>query len=1034
MAVPLIFIGTVYWQTANHLLIARYQKRKTHKELLEVVLVGDHCAGRNDLYVNHTEHTAESIKANFKFKILYFKKRWKKMIIIRLQIWNAEDLHSPFIRSFHSGTRGIMLIFDITNRKTFQRLDYWMQEIYKYSSDFEMVVVGNRCHLKNLRKVSVEEATKFAEQHRAVYIEISTDTGQNIEEAFVLLKGRMTMAIHSENKTPETPFGSKILDKNKEILLRNLHKAQKLHGTIPIRYLNIFVTGSGATGKTSFVNLLLQKKFNAIHDNTNVVHNSHAVSVRMSAGSSDNVSWMQYSSNFKMSLLRSTLISRESTEVPWIPVEEKDEASNTIQSEPSKTSDEQQYNSPAQQDDSLVEQVAGQLLKSDKDSMMLPFHSSTIPTIVHQTGEALNIINVLDTGGQPQYVHLLPTLDINPTVNFVVHDLSKNLDDEVLVECSQHGRHTFAPYHLRYSNLDMIKLLMSSANDALERSPSAIPHIVTNAGKNKRSHICLVGTHADKVSPEVGLKTADKLAATVGNAQCKASVWETAEGKVLFSVDNTTAGSLNSEDPVADVIRSRVESLSAEKEVYELPITWVLFELEIRDACAKQQKSYIPFDNCVSIAKEAGLISDVEEVRSALLHHHSLGVLLYFSEVPGLCNYVITDHQWWFDKLSSLVCVTFQQDSPTNQAVQKLKYEGLFSVDFLRHIEWKDDINQDFFLSLLAHKKIIAPVVKEKDEGVYFMPFVLPTFTLQQKDEILPGYGQLLGESLLFQFRSGVLPRGLFCSLVVELLQSLPNGWYPYFSHGGVHHTFSNLITFSLPDGYSLSLFDKVSYLEVQMRHIDNTSPTPTHGKASNHLASALKEVCAHLNFDYERLQYGFLCQCGKTNEDHIAVLPETTSSTMVYAECSIDNVFHMKVNSSQLKWFLYEEVAKTDSASANEIEMDLLAFKSTDQPDIKRSGMVLLREKVVPRIATDWNMVADYLGFEEEDKRLIGEKFHHDPIKCCEQLLEDWVSGDKGVSPKSWTKLIEVLRKSEGLVAVIEEIVEDLAMAGVSV
>ena len=96
-------------------------------------------------------------------------------------------------------------------------------------------------------------------------------------------------------------------------------------------------------------------------------------------------------------------------------------------------------------------------------------------------------------------------------------------------------------------------------------------------------------------------------------------------------------------------------------------------------------------------------------------------------------------------------------------------------------------------------------------------------------------------------------------------------------------------------------------------------------------------------------------------------------------------------------------------------------------------SGMVLLREKVVPRIATDWNMVADYLGFEEEDKRLIGEKFHHDPIKCCEQLLEDWVSGDKGVSPKSWTKLIEVLRKSEGLVAVIEEIVEDLAVAGVS-
>ena len=29
-------------------------------------------------------------------------------------------------------------------------------------------------------------------------------------------------------------------------------------------------------------------------------------------------------------------------------------------------------------------------------------------------------------------------------------------------------------------------------------------------------------------------------------------------------------------------------------------------------------------------------------------------VLIYFAEIPGLCDYVITDHQWWFDKLSSI--------------------------------------------------------------------------------------------------------------------------------------------------------------------------------------------------------------------------------------------------------------------------------------------------------------------------------------------------------------------------------------------
>ena len=71
-------------------------------------------------------------------------------------------------------------------------------------------------------------------------------------------------------------------------------------------------------------------------------------------------------------------------------------------------------------------------------------------TFAHQPGEVLNIITLLDTGGQPQYIHLLPTINIYPTVTFVVHDLSKSLDDQVLVEYSQQGKHMFTPYHLSY--------------------------------------------------------------------------------------------------------------------------------------------------------------------------------------------------------------------------------------------------------------------------------------------------------------------------------------------------------------------------------------------------------------------------------------------------------------------------------------------------------------------------------------------------------------------------------------------------------
>ena len=93
---------------------------------------------------------------------------------------------------------------------------------------------------------------------------------------------------------------------------------------------------------------------------------------------------------------------------------------------------------------------------------------------------------------------------------------------------------------------------------------------------------------------------------------------------------------------------------------------------------------------------------------------------------------------------------------------------------------------------------------------------------------------------------------------------------------------------------------------------------------------------------------------------------------------------------------------------------------------------MRLLHEMVIPRIAADWNIVADYLEYEVEDKQAIKEKFPDDPLRCCVELLEDWLSSGRGVSPKSWSRLTEVLKGIKSLTATTEIIIKDLAQAGV--
>ena len=93
---------------------------------------------------------------------------------------------------------------------------------------------------------------------------------------------------------------------------------------------------------------------------------------------------------------------------------------------------------------------------------------------------------------------------------------------------------------------------------------------------------------------------------------------------------------------------------------------------------------------------------------------------------------------------------------------------------------------------------------------------------------------------------------------------------------------------------------------------------------------------------------------------------------------------------------------------------------------------MRLLHEIVVPRIAAKWGVVADYLGYEVEYKQLIEKKCNHDPESCCVKLLEDWLSSNRGVTPKSWSKLIEVLGEIKSLKAATEKIVKDLTKVGV--
>ena len=707
-------------------------------------------------------------------------------------------------------------------------------------------------------------------------------------------------------------------------LQKSIDKAKAKGGKVQVRFIKVLFTGSGASGKTSFNNLLMKKNIDKVHHSTRVVQTKHAISVKKAlvvgsqqAGNSS-VIWLEMDNNSEVTHIRQLLLSSKKSISEDTSNQSCDEPVQ-VPKHPKPTSHGVTHPSPSRSVTQLVSKRVTSLfshapkVKSKnletfdtlvKSALQGSSSHSMASEVTVNRGKVLNIITLLDTGGQPEYIHLLPTVNIHPMITFVVHDLSKNLEDQVLVEYSEHGKHVFEPYHLKYSNFDMIKFLMCTINDSLEKPSHQVPQLVTIPGKSTNCYLCCVGTHADRVTPEIMHNTDNKLTAMVERLDCKASVWSNKDDGVLFSVDNTTAGDDNNEDPLAEVIRNKIEVLASDKDVYELPITWMLFELEIRQVCSNHNKSYISIQDCISIATKSNLISHAEEIKSALLYHHLLGVLLYYPEIAGLCDYVIVDHQWLFDRLTSIVRFTFKQSSNI-KAANQLKYNGILCKELIEDLKWEEELKEEYFMSLLVEMKIIAPIRRQVGSGVdYFIPYVLPNYaSWSQGDGILLQYGHLQGEPLLIQFMSNLLPRGVFCCLVVQLLQQLPNGWVHLHSEKDTYHSFSNLITFRLQNAYSLSLMDKLSFLEIQIRHpeLDYYQHCPVHTTVQGAVANALEIVCEQLSYNEGRLQYGFYCQCGKIGEEHIAITKLTPPFD--YALCRYGSVKATKLHYTHTLW-----------------------------------------------------------------------------------------------------------------------------------
>ena len=104
-----------------------------------------------------------------------------------LQIWDTNSMEKTraIIRNYYKVADGIILIYDITNRYSFENLDDCFNDIiYCYSKYIPIFLVGNKMDYENRREITFAEGEEFSKKHGLMFCECSAKTGENIDFIF----------------------------------------------------------------------------------------------------------------------------------------------------------------------------------------------------------------------------------------------------------------------------------------------------------------------------------------------------------------------------------------------------------------------------------------------------------------------------------------------------------------------------------------------------------------------------------------------------------------------------------------------------------------------------------------------------------------------------------------------------------------------------------------------------------------------------------------------------------------------------------
>jgi len=158
--------------------------------LIKLLLIGDSGVGKSCLLLRFSD---DSFTPSFittigiDFKIRTVELEGKR---IKLQIWDTagQERFRTITTAYYRGAMGILLVYDVTDEKSFANIRNWIRNIEQHASEsVNKMLIGNKCDMSDKRVVDSERGKALADEYGIKFLETSAKSSINVEDAFITL-------------------------------------------------------------------------------------------------------------------------------------------------------------------------------------------------------------------------------------------------------------------------------------------------------------------------------------------------------------------------------------------------------------------------------------------------------------------------------------------------------------------------------------------------------------------------------------------------------------------------------------------------------------------------------------------------------------------------------------------------------------------------------------------------------------------------------------------------------------------------------